>query len=108
MFTALVEPDPSAVLYSALESEGEMLTNFPEEIDGRIGVVVVVDAWDSTPSSFVNRRELIKAITSSPPRAGRTSHRVAQSGPEPGGRRGSAASDKGWFGRHHSGALPES
>ena len=32
------------VRLDSLDSEGKMLTNFPEEIDGRLGVVVVIDA----------------------------------------------------------------
>ena len=49
-----------------LDGEGKMLTNFAEEVDGRLGVVVVVDAQNAKTRSFINRRELIKALTSSP------------------------------------------
>ena len=48
-----------------LDGEGKMLTNFPEEVDGSLGVVVVVDAQNAKPRSFINRCELIKALTSS-------------------------------------------
>jgi hypothetical protein len=48
-----------------LDGEGKMLTNFPEEVDGSLGFVVVVDAQNAKPRSFINRCELIKALTSS-------------------------------------------
>ena len=48
-----------------LNGEGEMLPDFLEEVDGGLGVVVVVDAQDAKPGRFINRRELIKALTRS-------------------------------------------
>src|ERR1700733_8244875 len=48
-----------------LNSEGKMIPDLSEEVDSGLGVVVVVDAQDSKSRRFVNRRELIKALTRS-------------------------------------------
>jgi hypothetical protein len=42
-----------------------MLADFPQEVDDGLGVVVVVDAQHPKSGRFVNRRELIKALTRS-------------------------------------------
>lgn len=47
-----------------LDGEGERLSNFPQEVDGRLGVVMVVDAKDPEPGRFINGCELIKALAS--------------------------------------------
>ena len=48
-----------------LNREGEMLLDFPEEVDRGLGVVVVVDSQHAKSGRFVNGRELIKALTRS-------------------------------------------
>ena len=48
-----------------LNGEGEMLPDLLEEVDGGLGVVVVVDAQHAKSGRFVNGRELIKALTRS-------------------------------------------
>jgi hypothetical protein len=48
-----------------LSGEWEMLTNFPKEVDGSLGVVVVVDSQNAKAWSLVNRSKLIKALASS-------------------------------------------
>ena len=48
-----------------LNREGEMLLDLPEEVDGGLGVVVVVDAQHAKSGRFVNGRKLIKALTRS-------------------------------------------
>src|SRR6266481_4794497 len=48
-----------------LDGERKMLTNFPQEVDSSLGVVVVVDAENAKPRSFINGCELIKTLTSS-------------------------------------------
>jgi len=48
-----------------LNSEGKMILDLSEEVDSGLGVVVVVDAQDAKSRRFVNRRELIKALTRS-------------------------------------------
>ena len=42
-----------------------MLSDFLKEVDGRLGVVVIVDAQDTKSGRFINSRELIKALTRS-------------------------------------------
>ena len=48
-----------------LNGEGEMLLDFPEEVDRSLGVIVVVDAQHAKSGRFVNGRKLIKALTRS-------------------------------------------
>jgi hypothetical protein len=45
-----------------LNNEREMLADFPEEVDGGLSVVVVVDAQDAKPGRFIDGRELIKSL----------------------------------------------
>lgn len=49
-----------------LNSKGEMLLDFPEKVDGGLGVVVIVDAQDAKSGRFINGRKLIKALARSP------------------------------------------
>jgi hypothetical protein len=44
-----------------LNGEGKMLADFAEEVDGGLGVVVVVDAQDAKSGGFINGCELVKA-----------------------------------------------
>jgi hypothetical protein len=53
------------VCLNFLNEGGKMLTNFPKEVDGRLGVIVAVDAQNAKACSFINRRKLIKALASS-------------------------------------------
>jgi hypothetical protein len=48
-----------------LNGEGKMILDLSEEVDGSLGVVVVVDAQHAKSRRFVNSRELIKALTRS-------------------------------------------
>jgi len=45
-----------------LNGEGEILSDFLKEVDGSLGVVVIVDAQNTESGRFVNGRELIKAL----------------------------------------------
>jgi hypothetical protein len=56
-----------------LNREGEMLTDFPKEVDRGLGVVVVVDPQHAKSGRLVNGRELIKALTR-PSHAGNELH----------------------------------
>jgi len=55
------------VCLNPVDREGEMLSDFLQELDGGLGVVVIVDAENSKSRRFVDRRELIETLT-------RTSH----------------------------------
>lgn len=48
-----------------LNGKGKMLPDFLEKVDGRLGVVVVVDSQHAKPGRFVNGRKLVKALTRS-------------------------------------------
>jgi hypothetical protein len=48
-----------------LNGEGEVLSVFPQEVDGHLGVVVIVDAQNTESGRFVNGCKLIKAPTRS-------------------------------------------
>jgi|SRR5579863_5926824 len=48
-----------------LNGKGEMLSDFPEEVDGGFGVVVIVDAQNPKSCGFIDGRELIKALARS-------------------------------------------
>lgn len=48
-----------------LDSEGEMLTHFREEVDGGLGVVVIIDTQNSKSSSFINGCELVETLAGS-------------------------------------------
>ena len=48
-----------------LNNEGKVILDLLEEIDGGLGVVVVVDAQHSESRRFVDSRKLIKALTRS-------------------------------------------
>ncbi len=48
-----------------LNSEGKVILDLSEEVDGGLGVVVVVDAQDAKSRRFVNSRKLIKTLTGS-------------------------------------------
>lgn len=48
-----------------LNGKGKMLPDFPEKIDGGLGVVVVVDSQHAKSGRFVNGRKLVKALTRS-------------------------------------------
>jgi hypothetical protein len=50
---------------NVLNGEGKMLLDLSQEVDGGLGVVVIVDAQNAKSGSFVNSRELIKALTRS-------------------------------------------
>ncbi len=39
-----------------------MLSDLLNEVDGRLGVVMIVDAQDAKSGRFINIRELIKAL----------------------------------------------
>ena len=44
-----------------------MLSDFLKEVDGRLGVVVIVDAQNAKSGRFINSRKLIKALARSGP-----------------------------------------
>lgn len=48
-----------------LNGERKMLTNFPEEVDGRLGVVVVVGSQNANACSPVNGSKLVKTLWNS-------------------------------------------
>ena len=48
-----------------LNDEGKMFLDLSEEVDGGLGVVVVVDPQNAKSGRFVNCRELIKALARS-------------------------------------------
>jgi len=43
------------VRLDSLNGEGKMLTNFPKEVDGSLGIVVVVDSQNAKARSLVSR-----------------------------------------------------
>lgn len=48
-----------------LNGEGEVLTHFREEVDGSLGVVVIIDTQNSKSRGFINGCELIEALAGS-------------------------------------------